>query len=176
MIRTKSVDGKPTVLPGEHVGGGRGVEQASESEPPDHAATHPLGERGQVSLGDWPRWQERRRGVSACFGSSWHEDTVGCAHMQMHMMVEHRSEAMQEGDATEPRAGGSRYVGIRGPACRREQEPFDLIRVPLETRAPPPCFPILRPLPAGAMMRPPDKEAAWISSNGRVAIGAGSLA
>jgi hypothetical protein len=26
------VDGKPAVLPGEHVGGGRGVEQASEPE------------------------------------------------------------------------------------------------------------------------------------------------
>jgi hypothetical protein len=78
VIRTKSVDGKPAVLPGEHVGGGRGVEQPLHAEPPDHAATHPLGERGQVSLGDWPRWQERRRGVSACFGSSWHEDTVGC--------------------------------------------------------------------------------------------------
>jgi len=126
VIRTKSIDGKPAVLPGEHVGGGRGVEQPLHAEPPDHAATHPLGERGQVSLGDWPRWQERRRGVRACFGRSWHEDTVGCAHMQMHIMVERRSEAVQKGDAAEPRAGGSRYVGIRGPACRREQEPFDL--------------------------------------------------
>jgi len=42
------------------------------------------------------------------------------------MLVRRRAEAVQEGDATEPRAGGSRYVGIRGPACRREQEPFDL--------------------------------------------------
>ncbi len=50
MIRTKSVDGKPAVLQGEHVGGGRGVEQPLHAEPPDHAATHPLGERGQVSL------------------------------------------------------------------------------------------------------------------------------
>jgi hypothetical protein len=33
---------------------------------------------------------------------------------------------VQEGDAAEPRAGGFRHVGIRGPACRREQEPFDL--------------------------------------------------
>jgi len=38
------VDRKPTVLPGEHVGSGRGVEQARKSEPPDHAAMHPLGE------------------------------------------------------------------------------------------------------------------------------------
>jgi hypothetical protein len=32
------VDGKPAVLPGNHVGGGRGVEEASEPEPADHAA------------------------------------------------------------------------------------------------------------------------------------------
>ena len=51
-IRTKSVVGKPAVLPDEHVGGGGGVEQARKPEPADHAAAHPLGERGQVSLGD----------------------------------------------------------------------------------------------------------------------------
>ena len=77
VIRTKSVDGKPAVLPGEHVGGGRGVEQARKPEPPDHAATHPLGERGQISLGDWPRRQERRRGVTACPVGRRHEDAVG---------------------------------------------------------------------------------------------------
>jgi len=47
-IRTKSVDGKPAVLPGEHVGSRRSVEQVSEPEPADHAALHPLGERGQI--------------------------------------------------------------------------------------------------------------------------------
>ena len=41
-IRTKSVDGKPAVLPGEHVS----VEQVSEPEPADHAAPYPLGDRG----------------------------------------------------------------------------------------------------------------------------------
>ena len=42
------------------------------------------------------------------------------------MPAERHTEAVQEGDAAEPRAGGFRHVGIRGPACRREQEPFDL--------------------------------------------------
>ena len=87
------VDGKPAVLPGEHVGGGRGVEQASEPEPADHAAAHPLGERGQISRGDWPGRQERRRGFSAYFGGSRHEDTVGHAGVQVHVAVERRAEA-----------------------------------------------------------------------------------
>ena len=42
------------------------------------------------------------------------------------MAVRRRAEAVEEEDAAEPRAGGSRQVGIRGSACRREQEPFDL--------------------------------------------------
>ena len=51
-----------------------------------------------------------------------------------------------------------------------------VLRPPLEPRAPSPCFPIVRPLPAGGMMQVPDKEAAWMSSNESVVIGAGSLA
>jgi hypothetical protein len=31
-------------------------------------------------------------------------------------VIERRTEAVQEGDGTESRAGGSRHVGIRGPA------------------------------------------------------------
>ena len=52
VIRTKSVDRKPAILPGEHLGGGRGVEEVSEPEPADHAAPYPLGERGQIGLVD----------------------------------------------------------------------------------------------------------------------------
>ena len=37
------VNGKNTVLPGEHVCGGSGVEQISEPEPADYAAPHPHG-------------------------------------------------------------------------------------------------------------------------------------
>ncbi|MCE2725708.1 MAG: transposase [Planctomycetaceae bacterium] len=60
--------------------------------------------------------------------------------------------------------------------CGLEITSTQVIRPPLETCAPPPCFPILRPLPADGMMRPPDKEAAWMSPNGSVVIGAGLLA
>ena len=46
------------------------------------------------------------------------------------------------------------------------------IRLSIESCSPLPCFPIWRYLTAGAMMRPPDKEAEWMSSNGIVAIDA----
>jgi hypothetical protein len=46
--------------------------------------------------------------------------------VQVQVVVECRAEAVQEGDAAESRAGGSRHVGSRGPACRREQHPVDL--------------------------------------------------
>ncbi len=98
------IDREPAVLPGNHVGGGGG-EQASEPEPADHAAAHPLGERGQVCGGNQPDRQERRRGVAACLVSSRHEDAVGDACVQVHVVIERGAEAVQEGDATEPRAG-----------------------------------------------------------------------
>jgi hypothetical protein len=82
------IDGKPAVLPGEHVGGGVDVEQALHAEPPDHTAPHPLGERGQIGLVDRSGRQERRRGVTLCVVGSWHEHAVGHAGMQMHMVVE----------------------------------------------------------------------------------------
>ena len=46
------IDGKPAVLPGEHGGSRRSVEQVSEPEPADHAAAYSLGEHGQVDLSD----------------------------------------------------------------------------------------------------------------------------
>jgi hypothetical protein len=116
VIRTKSVDREPTVIPGEHVGGGRGVEEASEPDPADHAAPDPLGECGQIAWGKRPGRQERRRCVTPCMVSSRHEDAVGHARVEMHVVVERRAEAVEEGNAAEPRAGGSRHVGIRGPA------------------------------------------------------------
>ena len=45
---------KPAVLPSEHLGGGRGVEQPLHAEPPDHAATHSLCERCQLDVRDRP--------------------------------------------------------------------------------------------------------------------------
>ena len=122
------VDGKPAVLPGEHVGGGRGVEQPLHAEPPDHAATDPLGERGQIGRGDRPGRQERRRGVAACSISSRHEHAVGHAGVEVDMMVERRTEAVQKGDAAEPRAGGCGGGGISRDACRSAQQPLDLVK------------------------------------------------
>ena len=42
----------------------------------------------------WPRRQERRRGVTACFGSSRHEDAVGDAGVEVHVVVERRAETV----------------------------------------------------------------------------------
>jgi len=121
------IDGKPAVLPGEHVGGRSSVEQARKPEPPDHAATQPLGERGQIGRGKRPGRQELRRGVAACFVGSRHEDAVGHARVEVHMVVERRAEAVQERDGAEPRAGGIRRVGIMWDTGDREQEPLDLV-------------------------------------------------
>jgi arylsulfatase A len=128
------IDGNPDVLQGEHVGGGSSVHLASEPEPADHAAADSLGERGQIGLHDRPRWDERRRSITRRCGSSRHEDAIGHAHMEMHVVVERGAETLQEGDAAEPRAARTRCLGIRGPACRREQEPFDLGQEDLRDR------------------------------------------
>ena len=95
------VDGKPAVLPGEYVGGGSSVEQAREPEPADHAAADSLGERGQIGRGDRPRWDERRRSVTRRCGSSRHEDAIGHAYVQVHVVVEPGAEAAEEGDGAE---------------------------------------------------------------------------
>jgi len=44
------------------------------------------------------------------------------------MMVERRTEAVQEGYAPEPRAGGFGCVGVSCDACRSAQQPIDLIK------------------------------------------------
>jgi hypothetical protein len=71
----------------------------------DHAAADSLGQCGQVCGGDWPDRQERRRCVTPCRVSSRHEDAVGDAGVEMHVVVERRAKAVQEGDAAVPRAG-----------------------------------------------------------------------
>jgi len=68
------------------------------AEPPDHAAADPLGEGGQISLRDWPRRQERRRGVAPCIGSRRSKDAVGHACVQVHGAMG-RSEAGYREDA-----------------------------------------------------------------------------
>ena len=56
------VNRKPTVLSSEHVGGRIGVDEPLHAEPTHDTPAHPLGEGGQISLGDRPGQQERRRG------------------------------------------------------------------------------------------------------------------
>jgi pyrimidine-nucleoside phosphorylase/thymidine phosphorylase len=42
------IDGKPAVPPGEHVGGGLGVDESPPSDPADEPAAHLLGELGEI--------------------------------------------------------------------------------------------------------------------------------
>ena len=48
------IDRKPTVLPSEHVGRGRSVEQSRASEPPNESVWHAGGEGVEVAWGDRP--------------------------------------------------------------------------------------------------------------------------
>ena len=56
--------------------------------------------------------------------SSRHEDAVGHARVQMHVVGERRVAAVQEGDATGPRTGSSRRVGVIRQACCSAEEPL----------------------------------------------------
>ncbi len=100
------VDGKPTVLPGEHVGGGVRIEKPLPLEESDHAAADPFGERGEVALGERPSGQEGRRPVGAV--RSRQEDAVGDGRVQMGVAVEPGAEAVEEGDGADSWAGGWR--------------------------------------------------------------------
>ena len=64
--------------------------------------------------------QEGRRGVAG-----WHEDAIGRTHVQVHMAVCRRAEAVQEGDSAEPRLGGRESVGGNRYACRSAQQSLD---------------------------------------------------
>ena len=57
--------------------------------------------------------QEGRQPVTG-----WHEDAVGRARMQVHMVIERRSEAVQKGDGAESRASYARPVAGTGRARR----------------------------------------------------------
>ncbi len=65
----------------------------------------------------YPGLQERRRCVTVCLIGSRQEDAVGYARVEMHVVVERRAKAVQEGDAAVPRAGRTRRVGGLGDAC-----------------------------------------------------------
>jgi hypothetical protein len=93
----------------------------------DHAAAHPLGERGQIGLGDRSGRQERRRGVAPRAVGRRHEDAFGCAYVQVHVVVERRAEAVQEGHGAEPWASGCGGAGVTRHACDSAQQPLDLL-------------------------------------------------
>ena len=58
--------------------------------------------------------------------TGWHEDAVGRARMQVHMVIERRSEAVQKGDGAESRASYARPVAGTGRARRSTKQSFDL--------------------------------------------------
>ncbi len=52
------------------------------------------------------------------------EDAVGRARMQMHVVIERRSEAVQKGDAAESRVSRARPVTVTGRARRSTKQPL----------------------------------------------------
>ena len=58
--------------------------------------------------------------------TGWHEDAVGRARMEMHMVIERRSEAVQKGHGTESWASLARPVTVTGRARRSTKQSFDL--------------------------------------------------
>ena len=82
-MRTKSFHRKPSILPAEHVGGRLGVEEPPPLEPAHDPAAHPLDELRQIGLRDRPGRQVSRRPVTGR-----HEDAVGRARVEMHMVIE----------------------------------------------------------------------------------------
>jgi hypothetical protein len=116
-----------TILLSEHIARRISVEEPLHAEPTHDTTAHLLGKCGQIGLGDWPSRQERRRGVAARFGSSRYENAVGDAGVQVHVVIERRSEAVQEGEGAEPRADGCEGVGVNRHTCRSAQRPLDFV-------------------------------------------------
>ena len=65
--------------------------------------------------------QEGRRPATG-----WHEDAVGRARMQVHVVIDRRSEAVQKGDGAESRASYARPVAGTGRARRSTKQSLDL--------------------------------------------------
>ena len=120
------VDGKPAVLPGEHVGGRVRIEKPLPLEESDHAAADPFGERGEVALGERPSGQERRRPVGGV--RSRQEDAVGDGRVQMGVAVEPRAEAVEEGDGADWWAGGWQRGLLIAAEALQTQQRLDLRR------------------------------------------------
>ena len=54
----------------------------------------------------------------------------------MHVVVQRRAEAVQEGDGAEPRAGGCGGGGVNRHGCRSAQQPLDLSKRAADCRLP----------------------------------------
>jgi hypothetical protein len=63
--------------------------------------------------------QEGRRPATG-----WHEDVVGRARMQVHVVIEPRSEAVQKGHGTESRTSRARPVTVTGRGRRSTEQPL----------------------------------------------------
>jgi hypothetical protein len=112
---------EPTVFSSNHLGGRIGVEEPLHVEPTHDTATHLLGERGQIRLGDRPSRQERQRPVTGR-----HEHADGRTRMQMHVVIERRSKAVQKGHGTETRASRARPFTGTGQVRRSTEQPLNL--------------------------------------------------
>ena len=76
----------------------------------------------------WPLGQNKNRAEQDCRCgiAARHEDAVGHAGVEVHVAVERRAEAVQEGHGSEPWAGSTRCLGIMDDTGGREQGPLDL--------------------------------------------------
>jgi hypothetical protein len=92
------VDRKAAVLPGEHVGGGLGVEESVAEEPAHESRADAPGERHESGGRDGPGRQKRDAFLSR------HEDAVGDAGVQVNVAVQGGAEAVEEKDGAEPGA------------------------------------------------------------------------
>ena len=102
------IDGKPAVHPGEHVGGGYGVEQTLTREPADQATTDQLGECGQITLVDRLGRHEHRRDdvIGEVCGSLCHVATVAGRTVAAALAGEGHDESLAAARA--PGAGESK--------------------------------------------------------------------
>jgi hypothetical protein len=69
--------------------------------------------------------------------------------MEMHMVIERRSEAVQKGHGTESWASRARPVTVTGQARRGTEQPLDLFdEDPRAASAPQPVRPQAMPMPS----------------------------
>jgi hypothetical protein len=117
------VDGKPAVLPGEHVARCIGVDESPPPKPADEPASHALGERRDVGRRG-RQGGEQRDAVRRVGGR---EDAVSDAGVELDVAVESGAEAVEEGDGAEPGLHGWRLVPVARHAGRLAEKSFHLV-------------------------------------------------